>query len=201
MNGASKSYQGSAVKDEVDTDRDSNKIGPGCMPSCQQVDPEYDRDESRKDRPSPPWELNSTGPSYAEKSSHDKQCSEHHGDTFRSRVRMADQKVSDYAAENRIQEVHEESSPRPGLKGVNEPHYSADGKNPTQRQDGEGGCGLRFADTHYAEKHQENAGYEKSAPRFPDLSDAGCEQTRNVAHLFSPFAVALLRVRGLGLSS
>ena len=44
VDGAGKSEQGAAVKDEVGTDRYANKVGAGCRPGGQQEDAEPDGD-------------------------------------------------------------------------------------------------------------------------------------------------------------
>src|SRR6266404_2574573 len=135
LNSDGETYQGRTVKNEVDADRHPDKIGASCRPSRQKENTEEDRDYSRKDRPPPPGESDSTRPGRAEQPSHDKERSKHHGHSCSACVRVAKQKVSGHYADDRVQQVQEEAVPAKGAKRVYEPQHSADRKHPTQRQD------------------------------------------------------------------
>jgi hypothetical protein len=74
--------------------------------------------------------------------------------------------------------------PTEGPNRIYEPQHSADRKDPTQRQDRKGGCGLRFNDTHDAKNRQQNAECEKLAPGFPDLLEASDNKIRTVVIAF-----------------
>ena len=66
VNGARKPHQGRAVDNEVDADGQADEKCAGSGPSGQKVDAQRYRDEARKHRPSPPGELNHTGPDSTE---------------------------------------------------------------------------------------------------------------------------------------
>src|SRR5208337_5599780 len=105
VNGAGESRQGPTVENEVDANHDTNEKGASQRINGQNVHAETDGDESRKNRPPPPGELNNTRPGCPEQPSYDEEYSEHHGHSFCACVRVTNQEVSDPTPNERVQEV------------------------------------------------------------------------------------------------
>src|SRR5690349_15372721 len=99
---------------------------------------------------------------------------------------MANQEVSSRTTNDRIQQIQEEPVPAEGVKRVDEPNHPTDHEHPTERQDRESGCGLRFTNANDTENREQNTGGEKPSPRSPDLLEAGSENITKTGHCFSP---------------
>src|SRR5208337_1162009 len=105
---------------------------------------------------------------------------------------MANQEVSSHSANDGIQQVQKESLPSERPNCIDEPQHSTDREDPPQRQNRKSGGGLRLDDTQGAKNRQQNPEYEKPAPGFPDLLEAGDEEISNSSHCPSPFAYCRL---------
>src|SRR5579864_1612673 len=131
LNCAGKAHQRGSVKYEVDADHYADEIGASNWPRGQKVDTESEGHESRENRPSPPRKLNDASSDPAEQPSNHEERREDHGHSLGARIRMANQEVSSYPANDCVQQEQKESMPTEGIKRVDEPHHSADHEHPT----------------------------------------------------------------------